>query len=242
MENIDAFENDPCNDRIQGIPRLLCLERRLRARRCYMVLELSKIFTVSARESLTTSLKRVGKNGDLASLLSICGVTLGRWGTANDGSGNSRRRLDKNECESFGAALGFVAHVVNMISMYYGVPLRYNLHHCASRSVVVDLAPPIRLAALQETSQQSAGFKLQDADLGNGRYFRRSTPFNKDQDSSSSQKKYTQFPPPRPINYPNVELPLHLENVNQNEFHAAVWLLNKDIEQLLGVCGEKSVG
>ena len=30
--------------------------------------------------------------------------------------------------------------------------------------------------------------------------------------------------------------------MNHNEFHAAVWLLNKDIEQLLGACGEKSVG
>ena len=45
------------------------------------------------------------------------------------------------------------------------------------------------------------------------------------------------------MSYPSVALPLYIENMYQsNEFHAAVWLLNKDIEQLLSACGETTAG
>ena len=261
----DRVANNLCDDRIQGVPRLLCLEKKLRARRCYMVLELSKIFPIASSPQQTVqNLQKSSRTKDSNSssegsgqepLLSICGITLARSQGLNvNNNGNSRRRLDKSECESFGAALGYVAHAVNLIGTYYGVPLRYNLNQCASRSVVVDLAPPVRLNTLHEVAATSQEYESPDANGSSGRnsssrYFGRASPHNnnnnnnsKDPHGLSGQQYPNASSPPRPLAYPNVELPLHLENVNHNEFHAAVWLLNKDIEQLLGACGEKSVG
>ena len=206
-----------------------------------MVLELRRIYPIRGG----------GGSGPGAEPLSICGVLLGRG--AGAGAGRQRKNIDKAECETFGAALGYAAHAVDVIASYLDMPLRYSLRVFASRSIIVDLAPPLRLANPPESSGEAPG----RGDAG-ARYS-----FSYDRSDGAGAGGVPLFPQndgrgrrpsaaaparrgpsqPRPVVYPNVALPLYLEGVHQtNEFLAAVWLLNKNIEQLLSACGEASCG
>ena len=235
---------------LQGVPRLRMLEKKLCTRRHILVRELSRIYTISGNLPSPSSMPLqptppIGaeKLAKANAVLLMCGVSLGKYGGVDI---SRRKNIDRAESEALGAALGYVAQAVHVIASYLDIPLRYNIRLFASRSVVVDLAPPLRLVGPAnngsngtETSQMSHRSSVsRRGSLGYDRQI--------DVDGSgggSSPISPSARAPPRPMSYPSVALPLYIENMYQsNEFHAAVWLLNKDIEQLLSACGETTAG
>ena len=254
-------DNDGENDdaELQGLPRLLMLERKLWSRRRHMVLELQKIYPVNrggggwaagataSQPSSPTDARQGGMGGPIPAVeaLSICGVLLGRPAAS---PGRQRKNIDKAECETFGAALGYAAHAIDIIASYLDIPLRYSLRVFASRSIIVDLAPPLRLANPPEVNGEASTF----VDPGAAFSLYRSDSITGASGSGillPSKERGRKAPAPasdsmpKPPVYPSVALPLYLEGVHQtNEFHAAIWLLNKNLEQLLSACGESSCG
>lgn len=242
---VDADDNV-----LQGVPRLRMLEKKLCARRHILVRELSRIYTIDTVSSdVPTSFPQAPPLGaekvvKANAVLLMCGIGLGRCGGVD--MARHRKTIDRSESEALGAVLGYVAQAVHVIASYLDIPLRYNIRLFAGRSVVVDLAPPLRLVGPVSNGNNGTDLTIQMSH-SSGVSRRSSLGFDRQLDVDGSTASSPVLPlsskvAPRPMSYPSVALPLYIESMNQsNEFHAAVWLLNKDIEQLLSACGETTV-
>lgn len=109
---------------------------------------------------------------------------------------------DKKEIRMFASALGYVAHVVSLISSYLYVPLRYPLRFKGSRSYIYD-----HTSIVENVTSDLMG---------------------------SAASLSTSSKP--------VDFPLFLDDQDTTRAAYAIFLLNKDLEQLLNCIGVESLG
>lgn len=157
------------------------------------------------------------------------------------------------------AALGYLAHVVERLGQYLGVPLRYPLHPCMSRSRIEDPAPPLwGVAAPAKAGAGSPGGEaapmLPHPDLA----FRRAAGGAGVEGSGGSMLWAGTLGGPQPPLTRSAAsgsggagalaaagptlLPLFPEGRDRTRFAYAVYLLSKDLEQLLSAHELSSCG
>ena len=152
------------------------LRRQLEARQLKLLHELLPIYPIAVASHGAGVKPRMAKGG---------GGGTPEHGKTNDGDFEVRglrlplNELEECEDEQLSTALGYVSHLVFMISKYLRVPLRYAIFHNASRSCLHDC-------------------------------------------SASSGAAST-----------TVEYPLYKKGVEREKFQNALYLLKKDIEQLM---------
>ena len=158
--------------------------------------------------------------------------------SANDGASNAnisaRTLLNDPECAA--AALGYVTQATLQLASVLDVPLRYPVAPGASRSYICDLQQ-----VFQAGESESA---VGTAASGNETS---STSRVRDRSIASPEKKNTNTvkdPSPSPSLWRRVEFPLFAEPhaAESTRFAYAVFLLNKDLEQMLNAHGMLAVG
>lgn len=119
---------------------------------------------------------------------------------------------DPDHCQRTAAALGYVAHIVKLMAGYLDVPLRYPIKSRASKSLIYNCAP-----AEEKLPVQGGGWL-------SSRSWRR---------SSSNFSGRSLVPE---------EFPLYYQGSDRSRFAYAIFLLDKDIQQLLSAHGIKPNG
>lgn len=192
----------------KGYVHLRNLQKMLRIRQQYMILQVSLLYPVKISvgpaedqelelfPSSTISGSFVGSNPVNQGSLTILGLHLTMLPFKK-----TSFFTDKKEVQQSATALGYVAHAVSLIASYLKVPLRYPLRLGGSHSYMKDYAPSVEATSL-------------------------------DSPSDTALSTYMKL----------VEFPLFLEGQDTTRAAYAVFLLNKDLEQLLNFIGVKSLG
>ncbi|KAK9803272.1 hypothetical protein WJX72_004606 [[Myrmecia] bisecta] len=154
--------------------------------------------------------------------LSIGGLALDALVVRRGLEGTLGWEGDRQEEIKVAAALGYVAAATARLADYLDVPLRYPIHAANSRSTILDHAPPAgyprSLRLLGSTSAAPpvrAMYLLQKMERG-----------------------YSQGN----AGLPPIEFPLYYEGSERTRFAYGIFLLSKDIEQLLNAHGLSAVG
>ncbi|PIA48696.1 hypothetical protein AQUCO_01400930v1, partial [Aquilegia coerulea] len=183
------------------------LQKMLRVRLQYMVLQISTLYPVKA------SMGSRHEESDLSAIVNRSGNPTGPKPVSPGSLTISGLQLttlplkkmsffsDKKDIQRSATALGYIAHVVLLIGSYLDVPLRYPLRMGGSHSYINDYASSVECASSDTLSN--------------------------------------------PILFPNLkatEFPLFLEGQDTTRAAYAIFLLNKDLEQLLNFIGIQSLG
>ena len=130
--------------------------------------------------------------------ISICGLELDS-SVIKKSKDTMLDQVNENHAEKLATALGYVAHILQLLSTYFDIPLRYPVKPVNSRSYICDVLP----------GKPNAKSKQQNA--------------------------------PETIKFP-----LYIDHVGvereRTRFAYAVFLLNKDIEQILNAHGLDAYG
>ena len=215
VEAIDNMYNSTFN-------RLNITQQNLTYRRWELAQGVAHIFSLSTIDALrsppTSPLRGGGgskhrRNNSYDSLsmptgetrqrgVSICGLEL----DSSVIKKNKDTMLDNesgNNAERLAAALGYVAHILQLLSVYFDIPLRYPVRPVNSRSYICDIVP----VSLVATSKKNASVKNQTE---------------------------------------TIKFPLYIDHVGvereRTRFAYAVFLLNKNIEQILNAHGLDAYG
>jgi hypothetical protein len=219
-------------------------------------------------QTTKTSFSTTDGHSSLASLpLAIAGVPLDHTGTlerrnsisaraslgngsgagangpdpgANDGASNAnisaRTLLNDPECAA--AALGYVTQATLQLASVLDVPLRYPVAPGASRSYICDLQQVFQAGESESGASGNVGGNAES-----------STSRVRDRSIASPEKKNkntntVKDPSPSPSLWRRVEFPLFAEPhaAESTRFAYAVFLLNKDLEQMLNAHGMLAVG
>jgi hypothetical protein len=159
---------------------------------------------------------------------------------ANDGASNAnisaRTLLNDPECAA--AALGYVTQATLQLASVLDVPLRYPVAPGASRSYICDLQQVFQAGESESGVSGNAGGNAES-----------STSRRSDRSIASPEKKNkntntVKDPSPSPSLWRRVEFPLFAEPhaAESTRFAYAVFLLNKDLEQMLNAHGMLAVG
>lgn len=169
------------------------------------------------------------------------------WRKAIDADGYD---WDAREDKEAGIALGFLAHMIDRIAAYLDVPLRYHIRFQGSTSTILDGDPPVgpwTVPQLVPGAQQQLNAASDVAQATTTSWFGRSstttntsnTTVSNGQSSSAvvvNGNVHKATPPP-------VEYPLYcLSNRERARFAVGVFLLNKNVIQLLQVHGINASG
>jgi hypothetical protein len=158
---------------------------------------------------------------------------------ANDGTSNAnisaRTLLNDPECAA--AALGYVTQATLQLASVLDVPLRYPVAPGASRSYICDLQQVFQAGESESAVGTASGNETS------------STSRVRDRSIASPEKKNkntntVKDPSPSPSLWRRVEFPLFAEPhaAESTRFAYAVFLLNKDLEQMLNAHGMLAVG
>ena len=159
---------------------------------------------------------------------------------ANDGASNAnisaRTLLNDPECAA--AALGYVTQATLQLASVLDVPLRYPVAPGASRSYICDLQQVFQAGESESGASGNVGGNAES-----------STSRVRDRSIASPEKKNkntntVKDPSPSPSLWRRVEFPLFAEPhaAESTRFAYAVFLLNKDLEQMLNAHGMLAVG
>lgn len=159
---------------------------------------------------------------------------------ANDGASNAnisaRTLLNDPECAA--AALGYVTQATLQLASVLDVPLRYPVAPGASRSYICDLQQVFQAG---ESESGASGNASGNAESSTSRVRDRSiaSPEKKNKNTNTVKD-----PSPSPSLWRRVEFPLFAEPhaAESTRFAYAVFLLNKDLEQMLNAHGMLAVG
>jgi hypothetical protein len=159
---------------------------------------------------------------------------------ANDGTSNAnisaRTLLNDPECAA--AALGYVTQATLQLASVLDVPLRYPVAPGASRSYICDLQQVFQAG---ESESGASGNASGNAESSTSRVRDRSiaSPEKKNKNTNTVKD-----PSPSPSLWRRVEFPLFAEPhaAESTRFAYAVFLLNKDLEQMLNAHGMLAVG
>lgn len=143
----------------------------------------------------------------------ICNMYLPNARTFEDDSTYKGPHMD---LEAISAALGFVTHIIVQLELYLGIPLPYEPHVCGSTSSIFD-----PLSSAKELGLASS------SDIGYRSSF------------TDTRGEVPTFQPPTPETYPYRSFPLYQQSVQSKRFRWAIYLLNKDIEELMQQSGCK---
>ena len=124
------------------------------------------------------------------------------------------------DVDATAAALGFVAQVVVRLEVYLGIALPYEPFPCGSTSTIFDPLSPAKELGLSSSSGSM-----------NGR--------NKSTAEGSAES--TGFDTPTPETHPFRLFPLYQHGSQSKRFRWAIYLLNKDIEELMQHSGCKVI-
>lgn len=160
--------------------------------------------------------------------------------SANDGTSNAnisaRTLLNDPECAA--AALGYVTQATLQLASVLDVPLRYPVAPGASRSYICDLQQVFTAGESESGASGNVGGNAES-----------STSRVRDRPIASPEKKNkntntVKDPSPSPSLWRRVEFPLFAEPhaAESTRFAYAVFLLNKDLEQMLNAHGMLAVG
>ena len=120
------------------------------------------------------------------------------------------------DSETTSAALGFATQIIVQLELYLGIPLPYEPHVCGSTSSIFDPLSSVKELGLASSS--GIGYRSSPADAA---------------------EDIPTFQPPTPENYPYRSFPLYQQGVQSKRFRWAIYLLNKDIEELMQQSGCK---
>ncbi|QDZ21072.1 hypothetical protein HOP50_05g35970 [Chloropicon primus] len=144
--------------------------------------------------------------------ISICGLEL----DSSVIKKNKEAMLDQengNHAEKLATALGYVAHILQLLSAYFDIPLRYPVKPVNSRSYICDVVPSKGLGG----GAGGGGSSKQGGGKGGA-----------------------------PSVAETIKFPLYIDHVGvereRTRFAYAVFLLNKDIEQILNAHGLDAFG
>ncbi|CAN0875357.1 Vacuolar protein sorting 38 [Linum grandiflorum] len=175
-----------------GFLRLRHLQQMLRSRQQFMISQVSLLYSVKmsagpSRDQELESLPSTSKSGLHLTMLPFTKMSF---------------FSNKKEVQRSATALGYVAHVVSLVSSYLKVPIRYPVRLGGSHSYIIDPAPSTEPTSLTSGSSSTTSLS----------------------------------------NVKAVEFPLFLDGQDTTRAAYAVFLLNKDLEQLLNYIGVKSLG
>ena len=210
--------------------RLSITQQNLTFRRWELAQGVAHIFSLSTIDALRspptspargqgdpmggTSPGGYGSPGHLARQrqISICGLELDSSVIRKNKDAMLDNREAGNSSEKLATALGYAAHILQLLAAYFDIPLRYPVFANNSRSYICDLVPS----------------KPEGRDRKGGR------------DAGGTAQR---GPPPPPE---KVKFPLYIDHVGvereRTRFAYAIFLLNKDIEQILNAHGLDAFG
>ena len=198
--------------------RLNIAQQNLTYRRWELAQGVVHIFSLSSFEALKTpptspmrdasSKQRSSNSYDFAQgrqrNISICGLEV----DSSVIKKNKDTLLDQdveNNAEKLATALGYVAHILQLLSAYFDIPLRYPVKPVNSRSYICDVVPV------------------------------------KQQNNPKGKQ-----PSPGVVQPETMKFPLYIDHLGvereRTRFAYAVFLLNKDIEQILNAHGLDAYG
>ena len=163
------------------------------------------------------------------------GPDPGANGGASNANISARTLLNDPECAA--AALGYVTQATLQLASVLDVPLRYPVAPGASRSYICDLQQVFQAGESESAVGTASGNETS------------STSRVRDRSIASPEKKNkntntVKDPSPSPSLWRRVEFPLFAEPhaAESTRFAYAVFLLNKDLEQMLNAHGMLAVG
>lgn len=188
--------------------RLSITQQSLTYRRWELAQGVAHIFSLSAIDALRTPPASPSRHESADTVLekrprniSICGLEL----DSSVIKKNKETMLDQeigNNSEKLATALGYVAHILQLLSNYFDLPLRYPVQPVNSRSYICDFVVP-------------------SSTTGGG---------------GSGAAHFAE----------TIKFPLYIDHVGvereRTRFAYAVFLLNKDIEQILNAHGLDAYG
>ncbi|CAN0875358.1 Vacuolar protein sorting 38 [Linum grandiflorum] len=192
-----------------GFLRLRHLQQMLRSRQQFMISQVSLLYSVKmsagpSRDQELESLPSTSKSGNSggSKLLNPGSLTILGLHLTMLPFTKMSFFSNKKEVQRSATALGYVAHVVSLVSSYLKVPIRYPVRLGGSHSYIIDPAPSTEPTSLTSGSSSTTSLS----------------------------------------NVKAVEFPLFLDGQDTTRAAYAVFLLNKDLEQLLNYIGVKSLG
>ena len=119
------------------------------------------------------------------------------------------------------AALGYIAFIVLLLESYLMIPLPYQIQSCGSASTIFDPLSSAQELGLS-TSTSASHYRL-------GSSLRPSSPSQLDGDTEGPLA----LGPPTPATHPYRTFPLYQQSAPAKRFRWAIYLLNRDIEELM---------
>ena len=162
--------------------------------------------------------------------------------SANDGASNAnvsaRTLLNDPECAA--AALGYVTQATLQLASVLDVPLRYPVAPGASRSYICDLQQVFQAGESESGAGTASGNETSSTSRVRDGSIAERSPEKKSKNKNTNIKD----PSPSPSLWRRVEFPLFAEPhaAESTRFAYAVFLLNKDLEQMLNAHGMLAVG
>ncbi|XP_047340865.1 UV radiation resistance-associated gene protein [Impatiens glandulifera] len=200
-----------------GYANLRSLLKLLRVRQQYMISQVSLLYPVKVvightREQELESFRSNRGSSGEAKGIDEGSITISGLYLTMQPFKKMSLFTDKKEVQRTSTALGYIAHAVFLIGSYLQVPLRYPLQLGGSRSYIHDHASSSSVD--EPTPSDSAAAA-----------------------SSSSSSLLSSVSSLKPA-----EFPLFLDSQDTTRAAYAMFLLNKDIEQLLNFIGKRSLG
>ena len=173
--------------------------------------------------------------------------SVARGTTNSPYNSQSQQSTLLNDPESAAAALGYVTQATLQLASILDVPLRYPVAPGASRSYICDLQQVFEesgdtgRASVSVPSGSNAG-ELPDTAHSMGQPPLAFDQINAQRSSANYQPNSSTYRTAKRGVWRRVEFPLFAEHAEGTRFAYAVFLLNKDLEQLLNAHGMLAVG